>query len=52
MKKKKQPEVVQLAVKIPASLDRAMELRCWQNVMLKREFVALAIRKLLEDSNA
>ncbi len=51
-KKKKANGMIQLGVKIPESLDRAIELRCWQDVMLKRDFVALALRKLLEATNA
>lgn len=52
MRKKKDSGIAQLAVKIPASLDRAIEMKCAREGMLKREFVALACRKLLEATNA
>ena len=44
---KKQITTTLVAVKIPTSLDKAIELRCWRDNILKREFVALACRNRL-----
>ncbi len=51
MKRAKQPATTVVAVKLPTQLDRAIEVKCAREGMLKREFVALACRKLLEASN-
>ncbi len=52
MKKPKQPTTVLVGVKLPIQLDRAIEVKCAREGLLKREFVELACRKLLEVSNA
>ncbi len=51
MKKKKQPENILVGVKLPVQLDRAIEVKCAREGMLKREFIMLACRKLLEATN-
>ncbi len=49
---KKQSPTILVAVKLPVRLDRAIEMRCSRDGMLKRHFVELACRKLLEATNA
>ncbi len=49
---KKNPSTILVAVRLPTALDRAIEVKCARDGMYKREFIALACRKLLEATNA
>ncbi len=51
-KKKKGPATITVAVKLPVGLNSAIHNRCERDGMLKRHFVELACRKLLEATNA
>jgi hypothetical protein len=51
MKKKKAPPTVLVAVKLPVALNDAIHRRCERDGVMKRFFIELAIRKLLEASN-
>ncbi len=52
MSKKKEGPTVLVAVKLPASLDRAVEQRVARDGIMKRVFIEAALRKYLEVSNA
>ncbi len=52
MPKRKEGPTVLVAVKLPASLDRAVEQRVARDGIMKRVFVEAALRKHLEATNA
>ncbi len=51
-KQKKGPATITVAVKLPVELNRAIHKRCERDGMMKRYFIELALRKLLEATNA
>ena len=52
MKKKREAEAKLVAVKIPSKLDRAVEVHCSREGILKRAFFEIALREKLEAINA
>ena len=52
MPKKKEPPTILVAVKLPVTLDRAVERQANRDGIMKRILIEAALRKYLEGVNA